>query len=633
MCLRDPATQQASSFKDLLHLFCNREDTRATEISTICSYYFIQNGGKNLAFLFDGLDEYPEALLNQKNNLITGILKRDILPCSSLIVSSRPHATVHLRNRVTVSVDILGFTEREQNHFIQNSLKEQPQSIKELNQYLKHHFTIRNLCVVPFNLVVLLFLYKNGISLPNNSTELYNHFICITICRHLAKCGYPLNNTITDLTNLPNPYKKITQQLSRFSLEALTSNQLVFTFNDIIRFCPNIEAIPGAINGFGLMQAVKHFGLTGKTVTFNFLHFSIQEILAAHYVSCLPASDELKFLEENFGNKTYSNMFNIYITLTKGQSPSFKQFIKPSLGQQIMDYFKGSGAKLANQFVEDKVKCFRLFQCFYEVDDREICKSIENSDTFNNKVIRFNDQNISEYVKLLPSDVECMTIFLTCSSHKKWQELALYRCYIQDHGIRILHHGLTSSTNITIKTLQLWHNGLTEYSSSAIRDITIKCKVKKLHISNNNGVGEDEALYSILSDPYSVLEELHMNWTKLSSSGAIKLFDRLSNSKKLQTLQIADNDVTDEACNAIVTAMKKNTSLLKLIMNNNPIGGECAERIVKALQQNSTLQQLWLPNKYTESIKERIRLSAENINKERESNGFEMKLYIEFFST
>ena len=65
-------------------------------------------------------------------------------------------------------------------------------------------------------------------------------------------------------------------------------------------------------------------------------------------------------------------------------------------------------------------------------------------------------------------------------------------------------------------------------------------------------------------------------------------------------------------------------------MHNNPIGGECAECIVEALQHNSTLQQLWLPNNYTESIKERIRLLAENINKER---GFEMKLYIEFFSS
>ena len=64
VCLRDPVIQQASSFKDLLQLFCNREDTRTTKISDVCSNYFIQNGGKNLAFLFDGFDEYPEALLS-----------------------------------------------------------------------------------------------------------------------------------------------------------------------------------------------------------------------------------------------------------------------------------------------------------------------------------------------------------------------------------------------------------------------------------------------------------------------------------------------------------------------------------------------------------------------------------------
>ena len=65
----------------------------------------------------------------------------------------------------------MGFTEIERNQFIQQALKEQPQSIKELTQYLQSHFTISALCVVPFNLVVLLFLYKQGISLPSNSSS------------------------------------------------------------------------------------------------------------------------------------------------------------------------------------------------------------------------------------------------------------------------------------------------------------------------------------------------------------------------------------------------------------------------------------------------------------------------------
>ena len=58
-------------------------------------------------------------------------------------------------------------------------------------------------------------------------------------------------------------------------------------------------------------------------------------------------------LKEKSWSDNHSNMFAIYITLTKGQRPSFKQFIKPSFGQQ----FKGfvTGAQVANRFISDHV--------------------------------------------------------------------------------------------------------------------------------------------------------------------------------------------------------------------------------------------------------------------------------------
>ena len=110
LCLRDPAIQQMSLIDDLLQPFCKR-DKGATEVVDVCSKYFVNNDGEDLALLFDGYDEYPEML--QKDSLIVDILKRNVLPCCGLIVSSRPHASVILREQATVKVNILGFTEAE----------------------------------------------------------------------------------------------------------------------------------------------------------------------------------------------------------------------------------------------------------------------------------------------------------------------------------------------------------------------------------------------------------------------------------------------------------------------------------------------------------------------------------------
>ena len=611
VALRDPTVQKVVSVSDLLQHFCEG-NRRATEIAAACHDYLSENGGKDLLFLFDGFDEFPIDL--QKKSLISKILNHKVLPHCALVVSSRPHATAHLRERATVRVDILGFTEIERNKFIQQALKEQPQSIKELTQYLEDHFTISSLCVVPFNMVVLLFLYKQGITFPNSSTQLYNDFICLTICRHLAKYGHNLDNTITDLTNLPDPCNKIIQGLSKFSLKALNNNKLVFTYDEIKVACPDITTIPGAINGFGLLQAVQHFGLTGKTMTFNFLHFSIQEFLAAHHVANLSPSKELKLLHKRFWSDIHSNMFAIYITMTKGQRPSFKQFIKPSLGQRFKSFL--TGAQVANRFFDDQVKRFRLFRCFYEAGDKEMCTSIENAETLNFSITLSG-------ITLSPSDVECMTVFLTCSVHKQWKMLNLQYCYIQDYGVNILHRGLTNcSCNITITSLRLSYNGLTESSSSAISDITISCRVKELDIRDNKTVGEDERLYSIISDPSSMLEVLYMSSIKLSSNAAIKLFTALSESKKLRILNISHSGITNEASGVIIMAMKKNTSLVELYMHANPISGECAQNIVQALQHNNTLQVLRLPS-YSEDVKRRIRLSANEVNR-RESRRSEL---------
>ena len=199
------------------------------------------------------------------------------------------------------------------------------------------------------------------------------------------------------------------------------------------------------------------------------------------------------------------------------------------------------------------MKCFHLFRCFYEAGDKDTCRYIKNLETFNSKTISIHIDELS------PNDIECLTVFLTCSSHKVWYKLNFYHCYIQDLDVHMLHYGLTSC-DVTITTLWFSYNNLTKSFSTVISDITISCKVKALWINGNKPIGEDERLYAIISNPSSLLEELCMTFTKLSSGAAVKLFTALSEGRKLKTLYINNNEITDEVCDAIIMAMKKNTS-------------------------------------------------------------------------
>ena len=618
--LRDPSLQQIQSVDDLLQLICIG-DKHVTQIVSACAQYLFANGGRNLTLLLDGYDEYPEQL--RERSLVANILKRQVLPHCGLVVSSRPHASVHLREQATIRVDILGFTETEREHYIKQALPDQPHKIKELTQYLQQQPSVDSICFIPFNMVVLLYLYKLGITLPRNSTQLYHHFICSTISRHFSKSSIPLTHDITDLTDLPQPYNRIIQQLSKLSLQALNNNKLIFTLPEITAACPDIAAIPGAINGFGLLQAVQHFGLHTKTMTLNFIHFTIQEFLAAHYISHLPPNEELKVIEAKFWSDIHFNMFTIYISLTKGQHSSFKTFLSGASSGGFWGKLFSGGNAISHKFLTDQLKCLRLYRCFNEAEDYKICKTIERAEIFKSKVISLRDTTLTT------SDIECISLFLTSSSNKQWQGLNLSSCYIQDKGLNILYRGLRHSSDVTIDYLQLSFNGVTRRSSSLLSELTVKCKVKGLWIAGNDTIGEDQQLYSMLTNPSTELGSLHMWYTSLSSRAAITLFTAVKENNKLKKLSIEDNAITDDACDVITTALQRNSCLVILYMYDNSLSGEAIINIVRCLEVNNTIQLLGLPD-CPQGIQENISSLQEVVNKKRESRGCQVKLEIKF---
>ena len=619
--LRDPSVQQIHSLDALVRHVYPGDYEQASQVTSCVA----QDGGKFVTILLDGYDELPVNL--RQNGFIFDLLQHKILPACSIVVSSRPHASTHLRNNISCQAEILGFSQQDQQHFIEHSLKGQPHKISQLKQYLKDHSTIRNLCNVPFIMTILLYLYKNKEErpLPTNYTGLYNLFICLTICRHIAKFGKPLDIEFEDLNGLPQPYSKIIRNLSKFAFKALGNNQLVFTLAEVKKKCPDIDKPIN--NGLGLLQAVEHAGRTSKSLYYNFIHLSIQEFLAAHHVATLPPSKEHSILHEKFWNTPeYFNMFDIYVALTNGQRPPFKQLFQPSLIEKLKTLFTGREKDLngiSQQLLSDKIKCLRMYCCFQEAGDMVMCKLIEVSTKLDKQQINL------KYMRLSLSDIHCLTIFLTYSSHKEWQVLDLYNSHIQDCGLQMLQHRLRNS-NVIIRNVELNNTDLTQVSSSFISDLTINCRVEKLWINDNKIVGEDETLYRMITDHSSVLEELYMNSINLSATGAILLFTALSKAKKLRVLWIRDNDITDDASEAIIRAMKENTTLVELQMYRNLISGTCACHIVQALQNNQTLQRLYL-NIFNDHDERKILVLKQIVNRKRKIHGSQVKLQINFY--
>ena len=600
LCLRDQRVQKLSSadqlFSNYLEYATNRGDT-----AKLCYDHFSENGGEDILFLLDGYDELP--LIMKEDSLIASIINHQLFPDCSLIISSRPHASVHLRQQATCRVDVLGFTEDEKKCYIQSSLKGRPQAITELSQYLNSHLSLNNLCSVPFNLAALLFLYKNGIPLPKNSTELYNLFICLTICCHMAKHGKTDRKDITDLAGLPEPYLRIIQQLSVLSLKALDIKRLVFTSEEIKQFCPDIEMIPEAINGFGILQAVEHFGITCTKRTFNFTHFSIQEYLAAYCVAHLLPKEELQILQKYFWSGTHSNMFSMYVAMTQGQHSAFKCFLSDG----------NSTVKIADKFLGSQLSCLRLFKCFYEAGDEEMYSCIDKEKVFRDKIIslRFNE--------LSPSDIECLGLLLTSSTTKQWQALNLTSCSLRDYEIRTLHQGIVGISPINIASVDLPANFITSSSDSCISDLVINCSVKSLDASGNKTLGETMQFYTMISHPQSVLEQLWVAGNRLTTVSAIFIFRALREPNQLKTLIISDNLIDDDICDEVITTLQINKTLKRLLMSNNPIGSDCAHKMINSLFCNDVLSLLWLPA-YSDEVIGAMKVKQEEINENRQKN-------------
>jgi len=332
-----------------------------------CTQTLLHSKWFQMAFVFDGLDEYPQNDIN--NSFILKIIIGRVFPKAIVVCTSRPVASLCLHDHVDRRVEILGFTKEEREKYITLSLSESPDEKCKLERYLKDNPMIDDLCFIPLHLAILMFLYKQGI-LPETLTNLNELFVVHTIYRNSKKiCGQNTASTEIRLTDLPKKYGNVLYKLSELAYLGIVLHRLVFTSDEIMQICPEIFDMPEAADGYGLLKAVPHYSKVGAgtTTVFNFLHLTMQEYLAALHVSKLPNNEQLSMLKQTFWNGFYQNMWIMYIGTVGVNSQVFVHFIDTCIKSEVL--FDGE---------LDEIKCLHLFQCYTEAKSIEMPRIISS---------------------------------------------------------------------------------------------------------------------------------------------------------------------------------------------------------------------------------------------------------------
>ena len=296
-----------------------------------------KTGGEGNALVCDGFDELSKQERAQ-HSLFLDIVYGKVLPNCSVIVTSRPYASLELQqlNTITHHVEIVGFTDEQIKKCITRNITDESKA-EELIQKLKSRLDIFSLCYIPLNCSIMIYVYKQeDYQLPKTLTLLYTFYIRNALKRS-AKVHFPQYLIATiDLKSLPECIKDLFDSLCKLAYNGLLCDQLGFKPNDLPN---NLQDLPGGRGTkpelLGLMSGTKSFEGTGEeVVSYQFTHLTVHEFLAAWYAATRLSPEELSRLYlEKLEDERFRLMLLFLSGITGLQESMYKQIVQQLIPQ------------------------------------------------------------------------------------------------------------------------------------------------------------------------------------------------------------------------------------------------------------------------------------------------------------
>ena len=291
--LRDERISKAKSLQDLIYHPLEGVD------KAVCTQLALSHGF-NCLIILEGFDELPDSCRNEQSIFID-LISGKLLPVATVLVTSRPWATkvIHQKygNQISQHIEILGFTSDQITRYIKSTLPQD--EVSDLNAYLERHPQIRSGMYIPLNSAIVVTVYREsqttGCALPMTQTELYTALTQVLLHRHMR--GHPEYETASKSSHILalSVPPKVHENFSKVCKLA---------YNGIVDTCDQVQLmfqdLPSDFDDLGFMDSVTELYVTQGTVSsYNFLHLTFQEFLAAFHISTMSEEKQLEYFHKH----------------------------------------------------------------------------------------------------------------------------------------------------------------------------------------------------------------------------------------------------------------------------------------------------------------------------------------------
>ena len=306
--LRDKRVREAKTLYDLIYHHDSKKRTLIVEKMD-------ELNGKETLLLFEGYDELPIQMQKYEDSILVQIISGRCLPEATVLVTSRHSASGFICNkykrRISQHIEILGFTKENIQTYINENVEDSEER-QGLERYLSCYPHIRTMMYVPLNSVIVVEVYhqchNKDKPAPKTMTELYTSLVRTLLIRYLSdNPSYEHCTKIIEFTDLPDKVYEQLQQICKTAYRGVANGQELIFYD-----------LPDGFETLGLMQEVHELYVDkGDCVSYNFLHLTIQEYLAAVHLSMQPMDVQIQHFKEKETESSFVMVLRFLSGLTK----------------------------------------------------------------------------------------------------------------------------------------------------------------------------------------------------------------------------------------------------------------------------------------------------------------------------